>query len=149
MMVSVWHIKISGLGGYGKNDTNGHIRIDETNIDGVNLLEMNNQLNLYNWALPKNHDAAQEVISEALTQTGEGTAQGQDINAYNLNLASTNSALWPVADSGFEQNLYYTCAATMVTYKVPLQLFLDRFMPKASLLLSWYLVKDNDYADDI
>ncbi len=49
-------------------------------------------------------------------------------------------------DSTFEQQLYFTNEYASVVYKTPLQIMIDRFLPKSSLLTAWYYLKDTDIA---
>lgn len=112
-----------------KNDKNGGVVINESNIDLVNLMEINNTLNAANPYLPKS-----TALSEHLIQNPE------------LNPLSNEDA-WPVADTKLPQDLYFTNDYGSVTYKTALQIIIDRYLPKASLLTAWYYVKDTDLAD--
>ena len=92
-------------------------------------MEINNTLNAANPYLPKS-----TALSEHLIQNPE------------LNPLSNEDA-WPVADTKLPQDLYFTNDYGSVTYKTALQIIIDRYLPKASLLTAWYYVKDTDLAD--
>lgn len=49
-------------------------------------------------------------------------------------------------ESTFNQQLYFTNEYASVVYKTPLQIMIDRFLPKSSLLTAWYYLKDTDIA---
>lgn len=111
-----------------KNDKNGGVLIDQGNIHLVNLMEVSNLLNAGNPFLPK---------SSALT---EQIAQDPSMDPLG------NQDAWPVADTAFPQDLYFTNDYGSVTYKTALQIMIDRYLPKASILTAWYYVKDTDLA---
>ena len=107
------------------NDQNDAITISDgangvDNIDDVNLLEVNWELNQGNHYLPKPTSSSTKVI-----------------------LANSHQSNWIKAepDDGFAQSLYYNNDMTATIYKMPLQKLIDRFLPKASLLTSWYYTK--------
>lgn len=120
-----------GTGEYSKNTENTGVTITEANIGDINLLEINNPLNINNLYLPKSSELGNKYIENSIE---------------SLNTESKDN--WLVADSTFGQSLYYTNDYASVTYKMPLQTLVDRYLPKASVLTSWYLLKDTDAASD-
>ncbi|MBQ8298948.1 MAG: M23 family metallopeptidase [Clostridia bacterium] len=111
------------------NDKNGGVVIDTNNIDLIDLMEISTLLNIGNGYLPK-----AKAVTNYITQN-----PGAD--------PRSNSDAWPVADSAFEQQLYYTNDYSSVVYKTALEIIINRYLPKASILTAWYYVKDTDLAD--
>lgn len=112
-----------------KNESNSGLVIDYDNIDLVNLMEINYKLNAGNGYLPKSKAIATQMLLDSTLDPTSGVEA------------------WPVADSEFEQQLYYTNAYGSITYKTPLEIIINRYLPKASILTAWYYVKDTDLAD--
>ena len=106
----------------------GGVVINEGNIDKVDLMEISQLLNVGN-----------PYIKQSTVW-----AQWWD-NNMDIDPRYTKEA-WPIADETFEQNLYFTNMYSSVVYKTALQVMIDRYLPKASLLTSWYYLKDTDLA---
>lgn len=105
-------------------------QIDDTNVQNVNLIKINYQLNASNGALPKSNDYAAVLRNEGGPEA----------------LIPASEANWPQAEDDFSTELYFNDTYDSVTYKMSLQLLIDRYLPKANLLTSWFLLKDNDSA---
>ncbi len=116
------------------NFKNGsEIEITDENVDEVNFLKINYALNDNNGALPKSTDYALSKIKPS----------GVDVGSINY----ADDEYWPVAESEFEKELYYNDTYSATTYKISLQTLIDRFLPKANLLTSWFTLKGTDFAD--
>ena len=105
--------------------------ITDANVGNVNLIKINYKLNANNGALPKSFDY---VRRETL------------LNGSSESLITSNPDNWPKAEDNFAGELYFNDTYDSVTYKMSLQLLIDRYLPKANLLTSWFLLKDNDSA---
>ena len=101
--------------------------------EDVQLLEINYHLNDNNGLLPKSVDYAYDKINY----------QGDDPESINTG----NEDYWPIAEDKFESELYFNDTYDSVTYKISLQTLIDRYLPKASLLTTWFMLKDTDFAD--
>lgn len=101
--------------------------------EDVKLLEINYHLNDNNGILPKSVDYAYDKINY----------QGDDPETINTG----NEDYWPIAEDKFESELYFNDTYDSVTYKISLQTLIDRYLPKASLLTNWFMLKDTDFAD--
>ncbi len=99
----------------------------------IELLEINYHLNDNNGLLPKSVDYAYDKINY----------QGDDPETINTG----NEDYWPIAEDKFESELYFNDTYDSVTYKISLQTLIDRYLPKASLLTTWFMLKDTDFAD--
>lgn len=106
----------------------GGVMIDESNIEFVDLMEISQLLNVGN-----------PYITQSTVW-----AQWWENNREKDPRHETDA--WVVADESYEQNLYFTNMYSSVMYKTALQVMIDRYLPKASLLTSWYYLKDNDFA---
>ena len=47
-------------------------------------------------------------------------------------------------DSGYGDDIYYTEQTTEIVYKIPLKLLVNRYLPKATLLATWYMLKPDN-----
>lgn len=47
-------------------------------------------------------------------------------------------------DLGYGDDIYYTEQTTEIVYKIPLKLLINRYLPKATLLTTWYMLKPDD-----
>lgn len=45
---------------------------------------------------------------------------------------------------GYGDDVYYTEQTTEIVYKIPLRLLINRYLPKATLLTTWYMLKPDD-----
>ena len=113
---------------------NGGVLINEKNIGEINLLEKNDELNVGNGYLPNSTYTARKLLNMNTGAAGVGS-----------NIVTNEDSHWPLADIAREQNLYFTDEYASRVYKMPLQVLIDRYLPKASLLTSWYMLKDTDY----
>ena len=113
------------------NMFSGAAKIDESNVQNVNLIKIHYGLNANNGALPKSYDYVRRETVMA------GNSEG---------LITSNPENWPKAEDNFAGELYFNDTYDSVTYKMSLQLLIDRYLPKANLLTSWFLLKDNDSA---
>lgn len=112
----------------GIDDLSGGAKINEEDIEYVDLMEISQVLN---------------VSNPYITQS-TAWAQWWDNNTDKDPRYTTDA--WVSADKEYEQNLYFTNMYSSVVYKTALQVMIDRYLPKASLLTSWYYLKDTDYA---
>ncbi len=110
------------------DDLSGGARINEEDIEYVDLMEISQLLNVGN---------------PYITQS-TAWSQWWDNNQDKDPRYTTDA--WATADKDFEQNLYFTNMYSSVVYKTALQVMIDRYLPKASLLTAWYYLKDTDYA---
>lgn len=108
----------------------GTAKIDDSNVQNVNLIKINYQLNASNGAVPKSNDYATKVRNTSGAEA----------------LIPSNEDNWPKAEDDFSTELYFNDTYDSVTYKMSLQLLIDRYLPKANLLTSWFMLKDNDSA---
>lgn len=106
----------------------GGVAINEGNIEFVDLMEISQVLNIGNPYITN---------STVWSQWWENN-QEQD--------PRYETDAWVEADKKYDQNLYFTNMYSSVMYKTALQVMIDRYLPKASLLTSWYYLKDNDFA---
>lgn len=109
----------------------GDAIITADNVQNVNLIKIHYGLNANNGALPKSFDYVRRETKE------NGNSEG---------LITSNPDNWPKAEDNFGGELYFNDTYDSVTYKMSLQLLIDRYLPKANLLTSWFLLKDNDSA---
>lgn len=112
----------------GDDPKSGGVKIDDSNIQYVDLMEISQKLNVGN-----------PYITQSTVW-----AQYWENNSDSDPRYQTDA--WVVADESYEQNLYFTNMYSSVMYKTALQVMIDRFLPKASLLTSWYYLKDTDFA---
>lgn len=47
-------------------------------------------------------------------------------------------------DVGYGDDVYYTEQITQIVYKIPLKLLINRYLPKSTLLTTWYMLKPDD-----
>ena len=113
------------------SQANGGVYIGEENISDINLLEAHYGLNMINMYLPFSAESTKKKLKN---------------NPSAVNPSDKGN--WLEADAEFPPELVYTTQYESVVYKMPLQRLVDRYLPKASLLTAWYLVKDNDVAPD-
>lgn len=119
-------------GKYSHNDHNTGVAISWENINDVNYLEKNNELNINNEFLRNSTTMAKQILKD------QGTG--------NLDASAvTGEGKWITADVERPQMLYFTDDYSSTIYKFPLQILVDRYLPKASLMTSWYLLKDTEY----
>ncbi len=111
--------------------SDGEAIITPDNVQNVNLIKVHYGLNANNGALPKSFDYVRRETKE------NGNSEG---------LITSNPDNWPKAEDNFGGELYFNDTYDSVTYKMSLQLLIDRYLPKANLLTSWFLLKDNDSA---
>lgn len=45
---------------------------------------------------------------------------------------------------GYGDDIYYTEQTTEIVYKIPLRLLINRYLPKSTLLTTWYMLKPDD-----
>ena len=122
----------AGIEGNGTDPNSGGVLINEANIKDLYLLEANVKLNMRNSCLPTSTYAAKKLL---------GIIASGSVNALD-------NSTYLLPDIPYEQDLYHTDGPSYTTYKFPLKLYIDRFLPKASLLSTWYYTKDGDLAED-
>lgn len=113
--------------GLGPNPDSGGVNFNAAHIDKVDLMEISQILNIENPYIRNS-----TPWSNYWLHADDNPTKSEDN--------------WPVADTVFEQNLYFTNEYMSTIYKTPLQVMIDRYLPKASLLTSWYYLKDTDIA---
>ena len=113
--------------GLGDNPDSGGVNFSAPHIDKVDLMEISQILNIENPYIRNS-----TVWSNYWLHADNNPTKSEDN--------------WPQADTVFEQNLYFTNEYNSTIYKTPLQIMIDRYLPKASLLTSWYYLKDTDIA---
>lgn len=111
----------------GDNPDSGGVNFTEDHIDKVDLMEISQKLNIQNPYIRNS-----TVWANYWLHAEDNPLDGKDN--------------WIKSDSVYEQNLYFTNEYTSTIYKTPLQIMIDRYLPKASLLTSWYYLKDTDIA---
>ncbi|MBQ9280543.1 MAG: hypothetical protein IJ215_05850 [Clostridia bacterium] len=123
-------------GKYAKNDANSGVSITQANIGDVNLVEKNDELNIHNEYFYNSTSSAKKLLN-----LNNGS------NSVGSNIVTNTDDNYIMADIAREQNLYSADEYSVTVYKMPLQVLIDRYLPKASLLTSWLMLKDTDYAD--
>lgn len=51
-------------------------------------------------------------------------------------------------DEGYGDDVYYIEQITQIVYKIPLKLLINRYLPKSTLLTTWYMLKPSAVTED-
>lgn len=104
----------------------------ETYKDKINLIRFSAILNRYNYNMPTS--AYKEDLEE-------DQSQGQEV----YGVESKNGFI--KADGEYvdykPDQMYYIEQETDIVYKIPLKILINRYLPKSTLLTSWYLLKQD------
>ena len=99
--------------------------------------------------------AGDDSALKAFTRTSKGYYINVDLNSRNYELwtnsklPNTNTVLTLTKEYEKDQLFYQKRDDGSASYEIPFKVIVDRFLPKASLLSSWYMLKDsNDGEDD-
>ena len=111
----------------GANADSGGVDFNSAHIDKVDLMEISQKLNIQNPYIRNS-----TVWANYWLHADDNPTKGEEN--------------WLKADIVHEQNLYFTNDYSSTIYKTALQIMIDRYLPKASLLTSWYYLKDTDIA---
>lgn len=104
----------------------------ETYKDKINPIRFSAILNRYNYNMPTS--AYKEDLEE-------DQSQGQEV----YGVESKNGFI--KADGEYDDykpdQMYYIEQETDIVYKIPLKILINRYLPKSTLLTSWYLLKQD------
>lgn len=119
------------------NSSSSYSHMDEINpsdLSNINPVRYSAELNRYNYDMPNSAYKAdlEEDQNEELVLGIEDPEGFIDADRK---------------DTGYGCDVYYTEQETDIVYKIPLKLLINRYLPKATLLSSWYMLKMSNSGD--